>query len=136
MERDLRAVAAWGAAGLVSLIEQAEFEVLNITALPQTVRGLDLWWRHLPIEDMCAPGDDFERRWREDGAFLRSALQSGESFALHCWAGLGRTGTIAARLLVELGSTPSEAMRTVRAARPGAIQSRPQETHVEACRTL
>jgi len=40
---------------------------------------------------------------------------------------------IAARLIVELGAaTPEEAIRQVRASRPGAIETRAQERHVLA----
>lgn len=43
---------------------------------------------------------------------------------LHCRGGLGRTETIAARLLVEFGMDPHEAIRRVRAAWTGASSSR------------
>ena len=44
--------------------------------------------------------------------------------------GLGRTGTIASRLLVEFGTPPDEAIRQVRAARRGAVQTIQQERYV------
>ena len=44
--------------------------------------------------------------------------------------GLGRAGTIGARLLIELGMEPTAAVRQVRAARPGAIETREQEKYV------
>ncbi|NYT26421.1 ADP-ribosylglycohydrolase family protein, partial [Alcaligenaceae bacterium] len=49
---------------------------------------------------------------------------------LHCRAGLGRAGTLAAHLLVELGTPPAEAVELVRRARTGAIQTSAQEAHV------
>ena len=49
---------------------------------------------------------------------------------VHCRGGLGRAGTIAARLLVELGERPDEAIRRVREVRPGAIEREFQEPHV------
>ena len=53
---------------------------------------------------------------------------------IHCRGGLGRAGTIAARLLVELGMRPDEAVRRVRDARgPGAIETPAQEAHVLGC---
>ena len=53
---------------------------------------------------------------------------------VHCLAGLGRSGTVAARLLIELGHDPDEAIRRVRLARPGAIQSAAQEHYLLALR--
>ena len=46
---------------------------------------------------------------------------------LHCAAGLGRTGTLAARLLIASGCAAAGAIATVRQARPGAIESDAQE---------
>ena len=46
---------------------------------------------------------------------------------LHCAAGIGRTGTVAALYLVNLGLSPEEAIETVRANRPGSIQTQEQE---------
>ena len=49
---------------------------------------------------------------------------------VHCRGGLGRAGTIAARLLVELGMEPKQAIASVRAVRPGAIETSDQEDFV------
>jgi ADP-ribosyl-[dinitrogen reductase] hydrolase len=48
--------------------------------------------------------------------------------------GLGRSGMIAARLLVELGEEPRAAIQRVRAVRRGAIETAAQEAYVLACR--
>jgi ADP-ribosyl-[dinitrogen reductase] hydrolase len=40
-----------------------------------------------------------------------------------CRGGLGRAGTIAARLLVELGMDPATAIASVHAVRPRAIET-------------
>jgi ADP-ribosyl-[dinitrogen reductase] hydrolase len=47
--------------------------------------------------------------------------------------GLGRAGTIASRLLVELGWSPEEAIREVRRVRPGALETDEQEDFVHGC---
>jgi hypothetical protein len=61
---------------------------------------------------------------------LRSILRSGSDVLVHCRGGLGRAGTIAARLLVELGMKPATAIASVRAVRPGAIETSDQEKFV------
>ena len=50
--------------------------------------------------------------------------------------GLGRSGMIAARLLVELGEEPRAAIQRVRQVRPGAIETAAQEDYVLACRVV
>ena len=61
---------------------------------------------------------------------LRNALLAGHRVLVHCRGGLGRAGTVAARLLVELGVPAVEAIRRVRAARPGAIETIEQQQYV------
>jgi protein-tyrosine phosphatase len=135
LEDDMRAIREWGAEGLVTLLEKEEMEMLDIGHMPLSAKHHGLWWRHLPIRDMCAPDDAFDATWSMEGEYLRRILNHGGCFVVHCWAGLGRTGTIAARLLVEFGLEPSSAINQVREVRPGAIQSIAQEIYVKRLRT-
>jgi ADP-ribosyl-[dinitrogen reductase] hydrolase len=59
-------------------------------------------WVHLLIRDVLVPDAKFEAPWATAGLELRECLQRVGSILVHCRGGLGRTGTIAARLLVEL----------------------------------
>ena len=80
-------------------------------------------WFHLPIADVSVPDEQFEQRWDVAGNELRSMLRRRSDVVVHCRGGLGRAGTIAARLLVELGMEPTKAIASVRAVRPGAIET-------------
>lgn len=131
---DLRQLRHWGARGLVTLIEEHELELLGVTSMATQVEAVGMRWWHLPIRDMDTPDADFERRWRESGRELRFLLNDGLPIALHCRGGKGRTGTVAARLLVELGTPPAQAIARVRSARPGSIETREQEKFVHACK--
>lgn len=127
---DLAAIRAWGATVLVTLIEAHEFELLKVERLGEMAEAEGLEWHHLPIPDMDVPDWHFDRRWLYSGLRLRRLLRQGGRVVLHCRAGLGRAGTIAAHLLVELGVPAAEAISQVRRVRRGAIQTRSQEEHV------
>mgnify|MGYP005855243075 CR=1 FL=1 len=129
---DLRAIRAWGAGALVSLTEAREEADLGVAGLGAACdrAGLDRY--HLPIRDVSVPDDRFESLWVWAGRDLRRRLRAGEDIVLHCRGGLGRSGLIAGRLLVEMGADPDAAIAAIRAARPGAVETRAQEAHVHA----
>jgi ADP-ribosyl-[dinitrogen reductase] hydrolase len=132
LRADIAAIRAWGAGLLVTLMESAELERLGVPDLGDRVRAAGLAWLHLPIADFGVPDAAFEAAWTTAGQALRTRLRAGRDVALHCRGGLGRSGTIAARLLVELGTPPETAIAAVRAARPGAIETVAQAAHVRA----
>lgn len=133
---DLDAIAQWGAAAVVSLITDAELQAYKVEALGEQVAARRMVWFHLPIIDASVPETRFERDWAEAGERLRALIRSGTSVLIHCRGGLGRAGTIAARLLVELGWSAEEAIKSVRGIRPGAIETRAQEMHVRAAQPV
>jgi ADP-ribosyl-[dinitrogen reductase] hydrolase len=134
LDRDLRAMLDWQAQVLVSLIEDHEFELLDVSELPRKAVALGLRWMHLPIAEGCLPDSRFEKGWDSVGQELRQLLAEGGRIVLHGRRGVGRSGTIAARLLVEFGMTPCAAFAAVRQARPGAIPSLDEENYVRGCR--
>lgn len=133
---DLAAIHTWGARALVTLNEASELAALAVGggALEREAGRLGLDWLHLPIPDAGVPDAGFEASWGRAGVWLRDQLRRGRDLVVHCKGGLGRTGMVAARLLVELGEAPEAAIARVRAARPGAIETRAQEEHVRAAR--
>lgn len=133
---DLDAIRGWGACAVVTLIETHEFALLRVPKLGEEVKRREMAWFHLPIADGGTPDIEFERAWDATGEKLRSMLQNRSDILVHCRAGLGRAGTIAARLLVELGMEPQIAIATVRAARPGAIGIPEQERFVTKIRPV
>jgi ADP-ribosyl-[dinitrogen reductase] hydrolase len=124
---DLDRVRDWGAAAVVTLLEPSELTLLRVECLGEEVLRRNMLWFHLPVVDASIPDEYFEHRWDVVGEELRSLLGRGLDVLVHCRGGLGRAGTIAARLLVEHGMEPTKAIATVRAVRPGAIETSDQE---------
>ena len=127
---DLATIRASGATSLVSLTEQRELRWAGPGDFGAEVARARLVWYHLPIRDFGVPDIGFEHAWHVAGPALRRKLARGERLVIHCYAGLGRTGLIAARLLIEFGEPPQRAIELVRAARAGAIQTPMQEAFV------
>jgi ADP-ribosyl-[dinitrogen reductase] hydrolase len=129
---DLDAIRDWGAAAIVTLVEPRELTLLRVERLGEEVSRRNMLWFHLPIVDVSIPDRQFEEKWGAAGEELRSILRNGSDVLVHCRGGLGRAGTIASRLLIELGMPPKTAIERVRAVRPGAIETRAQEEYVLA----
>ena len=132
LAEDLRLLHEWGARALVTLVEDHELTALGVAALPDILARLGMRWWHLPVRDMAAPDARFETLWDDAGPELHRLLGDGTAIALHCHGGLGRTGTVAARLLVEMGEEPVSAIARVRRTRPGSIETAEQERYVLA----
>ena len=129
LDADLQAIRDWGASSIVTLIEEFEFGLLGVPEF-RTKVAVAFRWLWLPIPDGGVPDEEFESRWNEAGPELHGRLAAGERVLVHCRAGLGRTGLVASRLLVETGMTPAQAIRAVRGARRGTVETLVQEQYV------
>jgi atypical dual specificity phosphatase len=82
---------------------------------------------HEPINDMEPPTQEqLERCVR---AIARAHKQN-MGVAVHCGAGLGRTGVVLAAYLVQQGQSAGEAIERVRQLRPGSIETEEQAAAV------
>ncbi len=126
LDLDLDVIKEWGANLVLTLLEPIEMIELKVPNLGEEVQNRGMKWVHLPIADYSVPDDVFEENWLSCGKEIRQLLCDGKNVLIHCKGGLGRAGTIAARLLVELGIEPKKAIRMVRKVRVGAIETHAQ----------
>src|SRR5262249_46710922 len=83
---------------------------------------------HVPVVDMEAPTQ--EQLERCLSAIERAHAQK-LGVAVHCTAGLGRTGTVLAAWFVTQGLSAQNAIARVRRLRPGSVETDEQERAVE-----
>ena len=84
-----------------------------------------------PIVDGSVPDESSNLIWKNQlSPILINELKNGRKLFIHCRGGLGRTGLIAAKLLVELGLEPEQAISITRQVRKGAIENKSQERWV------
>lgn len=129
---DLEVVRGWGAKIVLTLLEGFEFEEVGVGALGSMVETLGMRWIHLPIPDKQAPQEAFTFAWTATGTQIHSCLRSGGKILIHCMGGIGRTGTIAAQILMEQGIPTDHAISEVRRVRQGAIETVAQEQYLAA----
>lgn len=83
----------------------------------------------LPVENWRAPT---EEQICEFVAAVRAELCAGGRVAVHCYGGVGRTGTMIACYLASQGMSGQEALDHVRMQRPGSVETEEQERAIFA----
>ncbi len=132
LRADVKAIRDWGGDAVVTLVTERELADLRVADLGSEVVAVGMQWLHLPIVDVSIPTAEWDSRWVAIRAGIHAALSGGGKVLVHCKGGLGRAGTVAARILVERGVSPAEAINAVRQVRPGALETREQEAYVHA----
>ncbi|MEO0600556.1 MAG: NUDIX domain-containing protein [Myxococcota bacterium] len=136
LDEDLETLRGLGTTHLLCLVEDAELAFLDpvetTESRAEAVGRAGLAYLHLPVEDFTAPNPGQIDRAL---AFADAAVHDGGAVVFHCWAGLGRAGTVLACWLVGQGHSVADAIATTRWVRPGAIQSTSQEACVQQTAT-
>lgn len=101
LPEDLEFLRSDGFDVIVSLLESDEVSELGLAEEAVVCGKLGLVYISFSIRDRDVPTDSdaFDKLILD----LRSRYESGQSIAIHCRAGIGRSGTVAAALLMSLG---------------------------------
>jgi protein-tyrosine phosphatase len=119
------ALAQWPATAVITLMESRELEMLGLSEVPEKLQARIPLWLHLPISDVNPPGHAWLQRWRLARLLIAALLAEGGKVAIHCLAGVGRTGTVASLCLIDAGKAHGRA----------AIEQVRQIHHVRAAET-
>lgn len=126
LQQSLRELKEQGAAMVLTLMQQEELERFNVAAIEKECVNLGLEWLHLPIQDEKAPSEAFGRLWQTASAKVGKSIARGGNVVVHCKGGSGRTGMVAAHILVEHGVCVEQAMLKIKALRPKAFKHKVQ----------
>lgn len=130
---DLALIADWAPDLMFTLMESHELDQVGVPAdiIRSGMEGAGRRWVHLPIRNLREPDHRLESVWPDLYPEIDRVLGGGGHIFIHCYAGLGRTGTLAARILMERhGHSAGQAIQMVRAARPGSVETREQERYL------
>ncbi|WP_298064926.1 cyclin-dependent kinase inhibitor 3 family protein [uncultured Acinetobacter sp.] len=122
MEDALKTLHNAGTTALITLMPDAELAQNGVSSLPADCQTQGLEWFHLPVADESVPQNDFEERWAKHLPRILSLLDANSTIAIHCKGGSGRTGLIAARILMARGVPFQTAIELIQTLRPRAIR--------------
>jgi hypothetical protein len=114
-----------GVDGVLSWLTAEEERDLQLTLEAAHVRMQGMQFSSFPIADRRVPDSEAELAEALE-AFSRELL-SGKNVLVHCRQGLGRSGLVAACLLVKTGMSPGAAVEAVSAARGLPIPETPEQ---------
>lgn len=121
-------VSAWRRAGLdvvVSLLEQNEAAQLELAQEGEVAQAQNVQFISFPIPDRGVPAST-----RDALALLgkmAATLEEGKNVAIHCRQSVGRSGLLAAGLLITSGMSVDQAIDVVSTARGQAIPETPEQ---------
>lgn len=123
-----------GASAIVTLMPEDEMARFEVEALPSVCDQHGLEWFHLPVEDDKAPTVEFQQRWEKQKGRINSILDDNGTLAIHCRGGSGRTGLMAAIILLGRGIPFEQVVSMVQGLRPNALKLQPHIDYLMSVR--
>jgi protein-tyrosine phosphatase len=121
-------IATWRHAGIgtvLSLLTREEEQELDLTDERRQVTKSGIKFMSLPIPDRRTPGSEAEVKAIVEE--LDSDLSDGNNVVIHCRQGVGRSGLLAACVLISKGLSAGAAVEVITAARGVAVPETPEQ---------
>lgn len=109
VEQDLAHLQQMGIHKVVSLLEADEARCYGLDDEQRLCAALGMAFTQFPITDRQIPDTPDQPAFRQLIDQLYDELCSGNHIAIHCFAGIGRTGLLAGCILIKHGMTPAQA---------------------------
>ncbi|KJY81638.1 phosphatase [Vibrio galatheae] len=121
LDTSLNQLKQQGVEAIVTALDSAELVSKDVAQLGEKAQQLGMQWFQIEIEDDCAPNETFAAKWQQASPALHQIVENGGKVAMHCMGGSGRTGLLAAHLLLEKHWPLEKIIQQVQALRPGAF---------------
>ena len=133
-EDTIRVLLDAGIRDFIDLTQEGELDSYeDVLAEEAADRAVDVSYTRFPIRDGHIPDRPLMERILDA---IGEAHGAGRGVYVHCWGGIGRTGTVAACYLIEQGYSSDEALDLVQSLyqkyrRPSSAYPRSPETDVQ-----
>lgn len=132
LEEDLARLAQNKVGLLLSCLCESELK-LGVKCYADAYERLGIRWEFVPIPDMTPPTRSTDVDLETVLTAARPLLAGGFPIAIHCMAGLGRTGTVGARFAMSYGLSATDAIEFIRSHHDrAAIETLDQEAYLHS----
>jgi len=137
LEKDVEALAALGADGVLSVLEQEEPEAPGVPRLGERIAARGLRWWHLPVADGGVFRPARRASWDAMRRRIAAFILGGKNLVIHGGGGPTPPDAFAAALLMDLGlAGVEEAAAMVEGSRPLASGTGGQEAFLRSYASL
>jgi protein-tyrosine phosphatase len=125
LEDEVRSLKSSGVDAVVSLLERAEVEELDIVGEQTLCEANGISFLSFPIPDRDVPASEQEALDFADS--VAKLLRSGKGVVIHCRQGVGRSALVAACVLALGGVPVDDAFEKIEAARGCPVPDTPEQ---------
>ena len=130
LEEDLARLTGSKVKMVLSCLCESELK-LGVGRYTDAFAKYGISWKLVPIPDMTPPSSAHDIALVAALSSAKPLLATGHPLGIHCMAGLGRTGTVAARFAMSYGLSALEAIQFIRDRHDkSAIETSEQEAYL------